>query len=79
MDATKPLIEPQNIPMWVIAAFVVATVALMLSLGAVYRTQVVLAGTKIQVLALNDKIEKLKAVQAPAAVAAAPVADGGKK
>ncbi len=66
------LIDPKNLPMWTVAAFVLALVALVLGFAGIYRTNVVIVATQSQALALNKKIEDLSKRVPPAA--AAPVA-----
>lgn len=69
---SKPLIDPENLPIWTVAGFVVALLALVLAFINVYRTNVVLVGTQTEVFALNKKIEDLRKMTAPAPVASAP-------
>lgn len=65
------LIAPERQGLWTVAAFVLALFALILAVVGIYRTNTVLYGTQIEVLALNKKIENMSkaAAQAPAATA----------
>lgn len=77
----KPLISPENVPLWVVAGFVVALLALVLSFINVYRTNVVILGTRTEAFALNKKIEDLRkqqGVPAPVAQAAPTLVEPAK-
>lgn len=72
----KSIIDPQNLPTWTAAAFIVALLALVLALGGLYRTYMVFAATQLQLISLNKKVEdqgkRLAAVpQAPTGTPAA--------
>lgn len=54
------LIAPERQGLWTVASFVLALLAFVLAIVGIYRTNVVLYGTQIEVLALNKKIESLK-------------------
>lgn len=73
MDA-QHLIEPQNLPTWTVAAFVLALLSLVLAFAGIYRSNVILVGTQTEVLMLNKKIDNLAKKSAPATVAPAPAA-----
>ena len=68
--AESKYISSENLPLWTMAAFIVALLALLLGAIGIYRTTVVLYGTQLEVIALNKKIEALKAAPAQPAVAA---------
>lgn len=71
----KHMIDPENLPTWTAAGFIVALLALVVAFVGLYRTNVVVLATQTQVFALNKKIEDMKR-QPPAAApaAAAPAA-----
>ena len=56
----KPAIEPQNVPLWIIASFSVATIALLLAFVTLYRLNTATVITQAEVKILNNKIELLK-------------------
>jgi hypothetical protein len=56
----KPAIEPQNVPMWIIASFSVAVIALLLAFVSLYRLNHTALITQAEVKILNNKIELLK-------------------
>lgn len=67
------LIDPQNMPTWTAAGFIVALLALVVAFVGFYRTNVVVLATQTQIFALNKKIEDLSKRTATApAVAAVP-------
>ncbi len=73
----KPLIESQNVPMWIVASFILALLALVTALAGLYRTNMVLLATQSQVMVLSKKVDEAKASSATAqlgAPAAPPVA-----
>lgn len=59
----RQLIAPERQGLWTFAAFVVAVLALALAALSIYRTNVVLYGTQVEVLALNKKIEAMSAAK----------------
>lgn len=69
----KPLIELDNLPMWVVAAFILALLALGTALTGLYRTNMVLLATQTQVMVLNKRIDESKA-PGPTAQLGAPIA-----
>lgn len=56
-----PLIESERQPIWIVAAVIVGLIALLTGFVAIYRINVVAVGTQIEVIALNKKIEQMKA------------------
>lgn len=52
----KPLIEPENMGLWTSVAFILALLALVVSLVNLYRTNEMMAITQTEVLMLNNKI-----------------------
>lgn len=52
----KPLIEPENMGLWTSVAFILALLALAVSLVNLYRTNEMIAITQTEVLMLNNKI-----------------------
>ena len=75
----KPLLDVQNMPMWIVASFILALIALFTAFAGLYRTNMVLLATQAQVMVLNKKIDQSKAPGATAqlgapAAPAAPVA-----
>lgn len=61
------LIAPERQGLWTVASFVLALIAFLLAIVGLYRTNVVLYGTQIEVMALNKKIEAIKAPPAQTA------------
>ena len=55
----KPMIDPQNLPIWTAAGFIVALLALVLAFIGLYRSNVVVLATQAEVLALDKKIQEL--------------------
>lgn len=74
----KPLIDPQTLPMWTVSSFILAMLALVVAFYAVHQSNVIMVGTQAEVVALNQKIEDLRASKAPA-VASAPIIVEEKK
>ena len=66
------IIEPERHGLWIAAGFIVALLALVVGFSSIYRMNTMLAGTQAEVVALNNKIEALKAAQG--GKAQAPVA-----
>lgn len=66
----KPLIESQNVPMWVVASFILALLALFTALAGLYRTNMVLLATQSQVMVLSKKVDDAKASTATAQLGA---------
>jgi hypothetical protein len=52
----KPLIEPENMGLWTSVAFILALLALVVSLVNLYQTNEMMAITQTEVLMLNNKI-----------------------
>jgi len=73
------LIAPERQGLWTVASFVLALLAFVLAIVGIYRTNVVLYGTQIEVLALNKKIESLKAQPPGPAAASENKAQGAAK
>ncbi|SFN18844.1 hypothetical protein SAMN05660284_00809 [Formivibrio citricus] len=69
MSEEKHIIEPQRLGIWVAAAFILALLALVLSLINLKRTGEGLLISQTEILLLNNKIE---ALQKNAAMPAAP-------
>lgn len=74
----KHIIDPERHGLWIAASFILALLALVVAFASMQRTNIVLVGTQAEVVALNNKIEALKAEKAAPAVAptaaAAPAA-----
>lgn len=75
----RHIIEPERHGLWIAVAFILALLALGLAFASLQRVNVVLVATQAEVVALNNKIEKLKLASAKAeapatAAAAAPAA-----
>ena len=62
----KPIIDPKTHPMWTATGFVVALLALVLSLVGIYRTNVAVVATQTEVLALDLKVRELSKTAPPA-------------
>lgn len=60
------IIEPERQGLWVVAGFIVALMALLMSAIAIHRINVTAVGTQTEVLFLNKKIEQMKKEQAKA-------------
>lgn len=69
----KPLITPQNVPLWTAAGFIVALVALVVAFTGIYRTNMVLLTTQTQVMMLSKQIAMAKST-APTTQMGAPAA-----
>ncbi len=69
MSSVNHVIEPERFGIWIAVTFVVAVLALILSLVAVNRTHELTTITQGEVLLLNKKIEGTQPVE-PAAPAA---------
>ncbi len=50
------IVENEHLPLWVVAAFVLAMLALVTALVAVHRVNLVLATTQAEVMFLNKKM-----------------------
>lgn len=68
--ADKSIIDPERLGTWTAGAFVLALLALVVGILAIYRVNAVLYGTQIEVLGLNKKIESLRPKEAAAPTAA---------
>lgn len=68
------IIEPERHGLWIVAGFVVALMALLMSAVAIHRINVTVVGTQTEVLFLNKKIEQMKKEQAKAPAPAAEAA-----
>lgn len=78
MAEDKPIIEPERAGIWAAGAFVLALVAFVMAFAGIYRSNYMVAATQLEVLALNNKIEKLRktnSAPAPAAMVPAPAAE----
>jgi hypothetical protein len=62
MDVTH-IIEPERQGLWIAAGFIIALLALVVGLAAIQKINTVFVGTQAEVVALNNKIEKMKASQ----------------
>lgn len=56
----KHIISPENLGLWTAAALVLALLALVVALVAIYRVGYNTAVIEAQVLTLNSKIEEMK-------------------
>ena len=84
MEASKPLIESQNMPLWIAAAFILALLALVAASVGLYRVQVSAALTQAEILTLNRHLQDIRkntvavapqqSVQGAAPAPAAPAA-----
>ena len=68
------MIDPKNLPTWTVASFVLALLAVVVSMVGLYRANFTVAATQAQILKLNGKIDQLHPdqAQAPAAGASTP-------
>lgn len=73
--SSEQIIAPERQGLWIAATFVIALLGLLIAIVSVYRGQVALAGTQLEVLVLNKKIETLERQTAQAAPAPAPAAN----
>ena len=62
----KHLIDPENLPIWTAAGFIVALLALVIAFFGVHRTNVHVLATQTQVLVLSKKIQELSKAAPPA-------------
>lgn len=53
------IIEPKNLPMWTVAVFVVAALALTVAMTSLYRTTSAAVLTGAELVVLNQRIEVL--------------------
>jgi hypothetical protein len=63
----KPLIDPQNMSIWVVTCFICALLGLVLSMVGIYRIHLTMSVTQAEVLALTNKIADLEKKAAPLA------------
>lgn len=69
MPEEKHIIEPERLGLWTAVAFIIALLALVMSLVGLYRTSDQMSVTQLELLVLNKKIDDLKqSKSAPAAV-----------
>ena len=73
------IIEPERVGLWAAVAFIIALLALVVSLVGMYRSSDQMSLTQLEILTLNKKIETLQkersapvAMPAPAAMPAMP-------
>lgn len=71
------LIEQERHGFWIVAAFIIALLALVLALTAIWRLNVTLVGSQAEMMVMNSKIEALK-MAPPSVSAAMPAADSPK-
>ena len=74
MADEKHIIEPQRLGLWVAAAFILALLALVLSIVSMNRNSDRMVVTQAEILLLNKKIQALQKDAAPPAAPAAPAA-----
>lgn len=75
-----PLIEPQNMPLWTAAGFIIAVISLALALYSVISHNRTTVATQAQILILAKKVEDIrKSAPASKPEAAAPGAAGSSK
>lgn len=70
--ADTGIIDSERVGTWTAGAFVLALLALVVAVAAIYRTNAVLYGTQIEVLALNKKISTMSQQNAATPAAPAP-------
>ena len=73
------LIEKERHGFWIAITFILALLALVLAFSAVWRLNVSLVGSHMEILALNGKIEALKSDQRKPAHATMPAPDAAPK
>ena len=65
------IITPESMGTWVASGFILAILALGMAMISLYRSNVTLAGTQLEIIALNQKIEDMqKKPQMPQEMAA---------
>lgn len=69
----KPIIDPENVPTWAAASFVLGLLALGIGMLGLWRINQTVVVTQAEIAALNNRIVAMQKSQAPA-VAAAPAA-----
>jgi hypothetical protein len=57
MFEEKHLIAPENMGLWAVVAFILALLALIVSLVNLYRTSEMMAITQAEILMLNSKVQ----------------------
>lgn len=60
MAEEKHIIEPERHGLWIAVTFIIALLALALSVTSVIRANIVHTGTQMEVVILNKKIEDLR-------------------
>lgn len=60
MAEEKHVIEPERHGLWIAVTFIIALLALALSVTSVIRANIVHTGTQMEVVILNKKIEDLR-------------------
>jgi len=76
----KPLLAPENHQTWTVAAFIIALLALVIALAGIYRINVTVMATQLQVLSLNQKVDRMQqpTARAPADAITAPAPEAAK-
>lgn len=72
------IIEKERQGLWIAISFIIALLALVLAFSALWRLNVVVVGSHMEILALNGKIEALRGDQRKSA-AAMPASDAAPK
>jgi hypothetical protein len=60
MAEEKHIIEPERHGLWIAVTFIIALLALALSVTSIVRANIVHTGTQMEVVILNKKIEDLR-------------------
>lgn len=61
----KHIIAPENVGLWTTVAFILALLALVVSMVNLYRTNEMMAITQTEMLMLNHKVQSSNAMEAP--------------
>lgn len=75
----KPVIDHDKLPMFTAVGFTLALLALVVALIGIHRTNVTVAATQLEVLALNQKITDLGKQAAVPTAPAAPATQAPAK
>jgi hypothetical protein len=66
-EIDKPILDPQNHSIWIVAGFTIALLALVMSFVSMRNNGVAVAATQMEVLDINKQIQELsERVPAPA-------------
>ena len=70
MTDNKPIIDPERFGLWIVATFIIALLALVMSVVGLKRIWESAAITQAQIVVITNKLNELQRLQAAPAVAA---------